>query len=139
MKNRNRVLSVREVDGEYLLDLRRWINHANEYAAKIEGIEDVNTSVRKARFKLKFCSTVERDWSRSGGRGTTTVELQGEGYYFISNPDTGLYKYDAMGYYYWDGKSEEMHEVDKKEVVKYFKEQKQEQKQEHAKEYELEF
>ena len=116
---------IYEDDGEYFLVLQHWENHANEWAMKLHGIEKgyEDMPARKVRFSISFCEIAERDWSRSGKTGATTVVLKGKGYYLISEPETGRYGRRALGYFFWDGESSEMHEVTKKEVVDYFKSQ----------------
>ena len=103
-----------ETTGEKVIALRRWTSHAKEWAGLILKPD------QKYKWSLSFCKVVERDWSKSGKNGTTYVALQGKGYYRVSNPKTGCYGRDAIAYYYWDGESEEMVEVDEKEVREYF-------------------
>lgn len=78
---------------EYTLQLSRWTNHAKEWAAKITGLDP------KYGFQRVFMPVVARDWARSGKTGTTTVQLDGPGFYEISDPKTGEYGHQARKFF----------------------------------------
>ena len=106
-------MEVIEVDGKKAIQLRRWSSHGHEWIAKIEGFDD------KYLYKRKFQPYLERDWSRSGKHGTSTFWIKdGEGYYEYREPKTGG---ATQAFLYWDGESNEMKRVSKKEVDEYIK------------------
>lgn len=96
-----------------IITLNRWTSHGKEWAAKVVGLDP------KYGLALSFCETVMRKWSRSGKNGATAVKLKGEGYYKVSNPESGRYGRECISYYYYDGN--EMKKVDENEVYAHFK------------------
>lgn len=120
MNNERRKIKVEKINfkGEevYTIKLKRWLSHGKEWAALI--VNGVITSDGKKILNLEFCPKIICNWSRSGKNGETIVKLLGGGFYKISNPD-GLYGKDAIAYYFWDGKSDEMKEVDEDFAVLY--------------------
>jgi hypothetical protein len=81
-----------EPEAFYDYELTRWTSHGKEWAAKLTDFEGVDG------FKREFADVVSRNWSRSGKNGTTTVRLQGEGFYEVSDPSTGRYGTDARSF-----------------------------------------
>lgn len=92
--------------------LLHWQTHGREWIAKITGFDE------KYIYQREFCPVVEKDWSRSGKNGDTCFWIKEKGYYEIREPKTGgAYR----GFYYWDGNSDEITEVDEETIVEYLK------------------
>jgi hypothetical protein len=104
-----------EPEAFYDYKLTRWTSHGKEWAARLTDFDGVDG------FKREFADVVSRNWSRSGEKGTTTVRLQGEGFYEVSDPSTGKYGTDARSFIeFRDG---EVFEATRAEVVAHLESQ----------------